>query len=77
MKRPVPEGRILRLTSDFRGGTLREWRAVARYFRAHYDRVSERLVQVEHALAALNLADDMRKLALQEIAQFVKTVDRK
>ena len=64
--------RILQLSNDLSegvsSGDVREWRAVALYFRNLFDQHSG----LRFSLAALTIAEEMRANAISEISKWVK-----
>jgi len=72
LERVVSEERILQLSNDLNegieSGSIKEWRAVALYFRTELDK----LTPPRSSLAALTIAEKMRSQAMLEIAAWVK-----
>lgn len=69
------EERILQLSNDMsegiESGTVKEWRAVALYFRNLFDKERQSVASLRMSLAALNISEEMRGHALREIAAWL------
>lgn len=75
----ISEEQILQLSNDMSegisSGTTKEWRAVAYYFRFKMDELHNRTASLHSTLAALNLSEQMRTMALQEVAAWLKAAN--
>ena len=75
----ISEERILQLSNDMSegisSGTTKEWRAVAYYFRFKMDQLHNRTASLHSTLAALNLSEQMRTMALQEVSAWLKAAN--
>lgn len=75
----ISEERILQLSNDMSegisSGTTKEWRAVAYYFRFKMDELKNRTTSLHSTLAALNLSEQMRTMALQEVSAWLKAAN--
>lgn len=67
----LSEERILDLSNDLsenvNSGTVREWRAVACYFRSELDRKSQDVAGLRISLTALAIGEEMKAQAMREI----------
>ena len=72
-----PEERILQLSNDvsegIASGSVREWRAVALYFRNLFDKERKSVASLCMSLAALNISEEMRGHAMREITAWLKS----
>ena len=73
------EERILQLSNDvsegIASGNVREWRAVALYFRNLFDKQHQSIGALRMSLAALTISEEMRTHAVREIAAWVKAAN--
>jgi hypothetical protein len=73
------EERILQLSNDVSegigSGNVREWRAVALYFRNLFDKQHQSIGALRMSLAALTISEEMRTHAVREIAAWVKAAN--
>lgn len=70
------EERILQLSNDLSedmaSGTIKEWRAVALYFRKCFDDQFQRTASLRNSLAAFHISEQMRASAKTEIFAWLK-----
>ena len=75
----ISEERILQLANDMSegisSGATKEWRAVAYYFRMKMDEIHNRTASLHSTLAALQLSEQMRSMALQEVSAWLKAAN--
>ena len=73
--KPVTEARILQLSNDISeditSGSLREWKAVALYFRREHDRVWNELGTVRCSIAATVGGRDIYSLGMKELTTWL------
>jgi len=76
----ISEDRVGQLVNDMAenipSGSVKEWRAVARFFQDRYRSEVNRTANLRLSLAALSIADEMRAVALPEIKQWLKNCPR-
>lgn len=74
---PISEKRILQLSNDvsedMASGTVREWRAVAVYFRNLFDQHNQKLVSLRSSVSSMMIGDELKKTAESEIKEWLST----
>lgn len=65
------------MSEGIKSGTTKEWRAVAYYFRFKMDKLQARTSTLHSTLAALNLSEQMRAMAMKEVSEWVQAANGK
>lgn len=73
---PLKEEQILKLSNDLSeciaSGTIKDWRAVALYFRNEFDRATAELSQVQGSVAALVLGRNCVEHSCNELSRWLE-----